>query len=130
MGFSRQEYWSGLPFPSPGDLPNPRTEPASPESPALAGGFFITSAPLETPPDYFLNHEFVNLTHILGSLKLLFILFGISFPPDLCRYFPSHDLGLREDFPISCVSRHFYYYFFFTMFYFLHSTYQYMKLSV
>ena len=29
MGFSRQEYWSGLPFPSPGDLPNPGTEPAS-----------------------------------------------------------------------------------------------------
>ena len=31
MGFSRQEYWSGLPFPSPGDLPNPGTEPVSPE---------------------------------------------------------------------------------------------------
>ena len=30
MGFSRQEYWSGLPFPSPGDLPNPGIEPASP----------------------------------------------------------------------------------------------------
>ena len=30
MGFSRQEYWSGLPFPSPGDLPNPGIEPGSP----------------------------------------------------------------------------------------------------
>ena len=30
MGFSRQDYWSGLPFPSPGDLPNPEIEPASP----------------------------------------------------------------------------------------------------
>ena len=30
MGFSRQEYWSGLPFPSPGDLPDPGTEPGSP----------------------------------------------------------------------------------------------------
>ena len=30
MGFPRQEYWSGLPFPSPGDLPNPRIEPRSP----------------------------------------------------------------------------------------------------
>ena len=30
MGFSRQEYWSGLPFPSPGDLPDPGIEPASP----------------------------------------------------------------------------------------------------
>ena len=39
MGFPRQEYWSGLPFPSPGDLPNPGMEPASP---ALAEGFFTT----------------------------------------------------------------------------------------
>ena len=30
VGFSRQEYWSGLPFPSPGDLPNPRIKPGSP----------------------------------------------------------------------------------------------------
>ena len=37
MGFSRQEYWSGLPFPLPGDLPNPGIEPGSP---ALAGRFF------------------------------------------------------------------------------------------
>ena len=37
MGFSRQEYWSGLPFPSPGDLPDPGIEPGSPalESDAL-----------------------------------------------------------------------------------------------
>ena len=34
-GFSRQAYWSGLPFPSPGDLPDPEVEPASPVSPAL-----------------------------------------------------------------------------------------------
>ena len=37
MGFSRQEYWNGLPFPSPGNLPDPGIEPMSP---ALAGGFF------------------------------------------------------------------------------------------
>ena len=41
-GFSRQEYWNGLPFSSPGDLPNPEIEPMSP---ALAGGFFITEPP-------------------------------------------------------------------------------------
>ena len=35
MGFPRQEHWSGLPFPSPGDLPEPGIEPASPVSPAL-----------------------------------------------------------------------------------------------
>ena len=39
MGFSRQEEWSGLLFPSPGDLPESRVEPASLMSPALAGGF-------------------------------------------------------------------------------------------
>ena len=43
MGFSRQEYWIVLPFPSPGDLPVPGIEPASLMSPALAGGF-TTSA--------------------------------------------------------------------------------------
>ena len=42
MGFSRQEYWSGLLFPSPGDLPDPGIEPVSFMSPALASGFFIT----------------------------------------------------------------------------------------
>ena len=47
MGFSRQEYWSGLPCPPPGDLPDPETEPESLTSPALAGGFFTTSTTLE-----------------------------------------------------------------------------------
>ena len=49
MGFSRQEYWSGLPFPPPGVLPNPRIEPASLLSPALAGEFFTTRVTWETP---------------------------------------------------------------------------------
>ena len=44
MGFSRQEYWSGLPFPSAGNIPDPRIKPTSLMSPALAGGFFTTSA--------------------------------------------------------------------------------------
>ena len=48
MGLSWQEYWSGLPFPPPGDLPNPGMEL---ESPALAGGFFITE-PHGKPPVY------------------------------------------------------------------------------
>ena len=47
MGFSNQEYWSGLPFPSPGDLPDPGIKPASLSSPALAGGFFTTGATWE-----------------------------------------------------------------------------------
>ena len=44
MGFSRQEYWSGLPCPPPGDLPNPGIKPRSLRSPALAGRLFTTSA--------------------------------------------------------------------------------------
>ena len=46
MGFPRQEYWSGLPFPSPGDLPNPEIKP---ECPVLADGLFTT--------DYFTAHQ-------------------------------------------------------------------------
>ena len=45
MGFPRQEYWSGLSFSPPGDLPDPGIEPASPVSPAWAGGFFTTVPP-------------------------------------------------------------------------------------
>ena len=45
MGFSRQEYWHGLSFPPLGDLPDPGTDPVSPASPALAGGFFTTEPP-------------------------------------------------------------------------------------
>ena len=42
VGFPRQEYWSGLPFPSPGDLPGPGIEPGFP---VLADGFFTTKPP-------------------------------------------------------------------------------------
>ena len=44
MGFSRQEYWSTLPFSPPGDIPNPGMEPSSHVSPALAGRIFITGS--------------------------------------------------------------------------------------
>ena len=47
MGFSRQGYWSGLPFPPPGDLPESGIEPMSPGSPELAAESF-TQAPLVT----------------------------------------------------------------------------------
>ena len=45
MGFFRQEYWSGLPFPPPGDLSDAAIEAVSLVSPALAGGFFTTVPP-------------------------------------------------------------------------------------
>ena len=47
IGFSRQEYWSGLPCPPPGGLPHPEIKPASLMSPALAGRFFTTSTTWE-----------------------------------------------------------------------------------
>ena len=46
-GILQKEYWSGLPFPLPGDLPDPGIEPESLASPALAGGFFTTSTSWE-----------------------------------------------------------------------------------
>ena len=42
MEFSKQEYWSGFPFPTPRDLPDPGIEPESPAAPGLAGGLFTT----------------------------------------------------------------------------------------
>ena len=48
MGFSRQEYWSELPFPSPGDFPDPEMEAASPASPALQAKSLLTE-PLGKP---------------------------------------------------------------------------------
>ena len=48
MGFSRQEYWSELPFPPPGDFPDPEIKPVSLVSPALAGRF-LTNEPIGKP---------------------------------------------------------------------------------
>ena len=50
MGFSRQEYWRGLPFPPPGDLSGSGIEPASPVPLVLAGGFFTAEPPGEPSP--------------------------------------------------------------------------------
>ena len=57
MGFSRPEYQSGLPFPSPGGLPGPGIEPTSLSSPALAGGFFNAKPSGEPHPEYSLAHK-------------------------------------------------------------------------
>ena len=59
MRFSRQEYWSGLPCPPPGDLPHPEMKPMSLTSPALAGGFFTTTTTWEAH------------TKCVGEIKLL-----------------------------------------------------------
>ena len=65
MEFSRQEYWSGLPFPSPGDLPDPGIEPASP---TLAGGFF-TSEPPDKP--CLLNYKCLSVLSSLSKTEAL-----------------------------------------------------------
>ena len=59
MGFSRQEYWSGLPFPSPGDLPNPGIEP---RSPALQADTMIS-----------LDCKEIQLVHPKGNQSWIFI---------------------------------------------------------
>ena len=65
MGFFRQEYWSGLPFPPPGDLPDPGTEPASLEFSALAGGFFALAPRVKS---HFRNENTdPQLTLVLGK---------------------------------------------------------------
>ena len=51
-GFSRQEDWSGLPCPPPGDLPNLGIKPTSPTSPALTGRFFTASTTWEAPGSF------------------------------------------------------------------------------
>ena len=59
MGLPRQEYWSGLPFPSPADLPSIGTEPTSP---ALSGGFFTSKPPRKPQPDTVLNADLLPIT--------------------------------------------------------------------
>ena len=58
MGFSRQEYWSGLSCPSPRNLPNPEIEPMSLTSSELAGRFFTTSATWEAPHWFYKTNVF------------------------------------------------------------------------
>ena len=62
MEFSRQEYWSGLPFSSPGDLPDPGMEFESPVAPALPGMFFTTEPPGK--PIYVCVHTHVSFKNI------------------------------------------------------------------
>ena len=85
MGFFRQEYWRGLPCPSPGDLPDPGIEPMNPAFPALAGGFFTTST--------------INVIKFMIFLMfhkgLLVFLLPPSFPS---FFFPSFPFSLLSSF--------------------------------
>ena len=68
MGFLRQEYWSVLPFPSPGDILNPGIEP---RSPAFAGGFFTTEPPGSRPEFRVLALGLAADTRLLGKTARL-----------------------------------------------------------
>ena len=81
MGFSRQESWSGLPCPPPGDLPNPEIEPTSLTSPSLAGGFFTFSATWEALSNCrTLYHTYLVTAIPLNNVPIIFL--------DLSRDFP------------------------------------------
>ena len=72
LGFSRQEYWSGLPCLPPGDIPNPGMEPTSLISPALADRFFATSATWEARHLLYLSQiSIVELSAVEVVLLLL-----------------------------------------------------------
>ena len=79
MGFPRQEYWSGLPFPPPGDLPKPRIKPVSPEAPELQADFFFLNrwAMVEAQltqalkkPQALCSELYVFLTHLVTTTVL------------------------------------------------------------
>ena len=80
MGFSRQEYWSGLPCLPPGDLPNPGMEPMSPVSLALAGRFFTTESPGKPSCIYtytyvymcYIYDTYVHMCHIYTHIYMCF----------------------------------------------------------
>ena len=68
MGFSRQEYWSGLPFPPPGELPHPEMELESTVTSALAGRFFTTEPPGK--PMKPLKEDHLKVCWVMFSLSL------------------------------------------------------------
>ena len=78
LGFSRQEYWSGLPCPPPGDLPDPGIEPTSVTAPALAGKFFTTSSTWEPQQQQHTHTQlWIPQRDLLGS-RLSFVLRDVA----------------------------------------------------
>ena len=69
-GFSRQEYWSGLPFPSPGGLPNPEIEPLSP---TLSGRFFTTEPSGKHEPLGYFQFEAILMKAVRNIILQIFL---------------------------------------------------------
>ena len=80
MGFSRQEYWSGLPFRSTGDLPDPGMKPASLISPASAGRFFTTRSPGKPA-----LHSYMLITLVCAYVVCVFVCVYVCSPAQ-CRF--------------------------------------------
>ena len=97
MGFSRQKYGSELPFPTPGDLPNPGIKPMSLASPSLAGGFFTTLPPGKPSVQ---RHSSKYYIHI-NLLSLLTTLWGCETLSslELCRDYAVAGSGPRQSGP-------------------------------
>ena len=72
IGFSRQVYWSGLPFPIPGGLPHPWVKSECPASPAFAGGFFTTEPPGKPSCSVLLyfSRYYIRYPQILNPFKI------------------------------------------------------------
>ena len=88
MGFPRQESWSGLPFPFPGDLPDPRIKPMSLVSPALAGRFLTTCTTWEAIWPFWSVRIYFNLDEdvaVWSALKQATChIYKASFPFSMC----------------------------------------------
>ena len=103
IGFSREEYWSGLSssnIPPPGDLPDPGNEPMSLTSPALAGGFFTTRVSLEEE----IESSFLGIFYFLTKSDIFCLNYSASrsenpskIPPDLFFKSLSFEGRLQKD---------------------------------
>ena len=94
MGFSRQEYWSGLPCPSPGDLSDPRIKPVYLMSPALAGGFFTTSTTIP---------ELHVVVQSLSRVQLFATLWTVACQAPLSTGFSRQEHWSGLPFPLQCM---------------------------
>ena len=94
MGFSRPEYWSGLPVPPPGDLPDPGMETASLVSPASAGRFFTTSATWTLSPQ--VNHRHLVQIIYLDTEQVFALIISSHLILSLIREEPSLSLFGKE----------------------------------
>ena len=92
MGVSRQEYWSRLPFPTPGDLPNPEIEPVSLASPALSGEFFTTATPGK--PQSIMQRKCNSSKTVLAAPSSCMF---PSFPSPLSHFAPIPELAFDKD---------------------------------